>query len=75
MYYNGQYVALDYKEAVYWAEKNYDYRKRTLGEEHPETLSLFNNLAVAYNAIGNYKKALEIIHPFYKTEENKLLHV
>ena len=72
MYYNGQYVALDYKEAVYWAEKNYDYRKRTLGEEHPETLSLFNNLAVAYNAIGNYKKALEINEKVYTLRCNVL---
>ena len=65
MYSNGESVALDYREALKWAQALYDHRKNTLGEEHPDTLSALNNLGITYSYLGERQKALEIEEKVY----------
>ena len=35
-------------------------RKRVLGEDHPDTLALLNNLAFLFESMGEYDRALPI---------------
>ena len=45
------------KEAADLHEKVLEARRRTLGDEHPDTLSSMNNLAETYRALGRMKEA------------------
>ncbi|KAL8719057.1 MAG: hypothetical protein Q9225_003891 [Loekoesia sp. 1 TL-2023] len=51
------------KEALQLMEPVVDVYKRTLGEEHPETLNSINSLASYYSNIGRYQEALQLIEP------------
>ena len=66
MYENGKYISLDYKKAVFWQEKIYQYSVQKYGEEHPDTLTDLHNLAFAYGNIGDYQKQLEINEKCYQ---------
>ena len=55
----------DYKNELKWAERIYAYCLVEFGENHPDTLSSLNNLALAYDSSGNYEKALELIEKSY----------
>ena len=65
MYCDGKSVKLDYKQAVKWAERLVAHNERTLGLEHPDTLSSLNNLAVTYSNLGNHQKALVLKEKVY----------
>ncbi len=56
---------VDYKKALIWAQRKYDLLCNSLGEEHPDTLSALNNLAITYSYLDEYKKALEINEKVY----------
>jgi hypothetical protein len=43
------------------AEKVVTARKRTLGEEHPDTLRSMHNLAIRYSKVGRRQEALELM--------------
>ena len=60
MYQTGDRVPLDYKKAVYWAQKLYDANAREYGEEYPETLRALSDLAIACFRAGDVAKALEL---------------
>ena len=49
-----------YQEAVYWAEKHFDYCCTEFGKEHPNTLSSAEILACAYRKTKNYSREIEI---------------
>ncbi|MGN1409156.1 MAG: toll/interleukin-1 receptor domain-containing protein, partial [Eubacteriales bacterium] len=55
MYIEGINVALDYRKAVIWAERLANYCTKNLGEEHPDTLTALNNLAVTYGKLGDHR--------------------
>lgn len=65
MYEEGIGVPLDYRKSVLWGERLADYRIRTLGEKHPDTLSALNNLAQTYSSLGNFRKAKEMQEKVY----------
>jgi tetratricopeptide (TPR) repeat protein len=46
-----------YVEAEEMQSRVFEWRKRTLGEEHPDTLRSANNLAEALERAGNYREA------------------
>lgn len=66
MYDEGIGVQLDYRKAVIWAEKYADYMVETYGEEHSDTLTSLNNLAISFYKTGNYKKSSELNEKAYK---------
>ena len=47
-------------------QKSLRIRERVLGEEHPSTVSNYNNLAVVYEDQGKYKSALFYYFKVYK---------
>ena len=65
MYRDGAGVALDYRKAVKWAERLYNYRRQHLGEEHPDTIRTLNNLAGTYSKLGDRRRALELEEKVY----------
>jgi tetratricopeptide (TPR) repeat protein len=46
-----------YQEAIPLAEELVAMNKRTLGPDHPSTVTSLNNLAALYRAMGAYEKA------------------
>jgi alkylhydroperoxidase family enzyme len=47
-------------EALELTEKVVTARKRTLGEEHPETLRSMHKLAIRYSEVGRRQEAMEL---------------
>ncbi|CAE7146267.1 unnamed protein product [Rhizoctonia solani] len=47
-------------------------RKRVLGEEHPDTLTSMNNLALIYSHLGQWAKATDLYHTAIRLAEQKL---
>lgn len=43
-----------------------------LGEDHPDTLTVYGNMAMTYAKLGNYQKALEIVESVYMTRRRVL---
>jgi len=58
--------------AMQLEEKVYKERKRTLGEEHPNTLISMNNLAGSYSDLGRRQDALQLKEKVYKTRKRTL---
>ena len=50
----------------------YELYKRELGEKHPYTLMVLNNLAVFYGYLGYYKKACELQNTVYNAHRGTL---
>ena len=67
MYNNGDKVQVNYTEALKWAECVTDFYTNKYGDEHHDTLIALNNLAVCYDNIGCYQKAVEIYKKVYET--------
>ena len=65
MYFMGQGVPLDWRQAAFWAEKEVEYTLRDLGEEHPEHLNALQSLAAVYRELGDYPRALELSQRAY----------
>ena len=65
MYDSGTGVALDYRQAMHWAEQYADFCRRHYGEEDPKTLSAIQSLAVTCNDAGEYRKALALNEKLY----------
>ncbi|MEH2957840.1 tetratricopeptide repeat protein, partial [Candidatus Merdisoma sp. JLR.KK006] len=51
------YRVAEYKKAEALYEKSLQIRKKVLGEEHPDTATVYNNLALLYGKQGEYRKA------------------
>ncbi len=49
------------QEALQLTERVVEVRKRTLGEEHPDTLGSIHNLAISYSEAGERQKALQLM--------------
>jgi tetratricopeptide (TPR) repeat protein len=47
-------------------------RKRTLGEEHPDTLTTIANLVLIYSNQGRYKEAKELLERVVMTNKRAL---
>ena len=60
MYKEGDRVTVDYYQALKWIKQYLDYNIRKYGENNTDTLIALNNLAIIYNPIGEYDKALEL---------------
>jgi tetratricopeptide (TPR) repeat protein len=48
------------QEAMKLEEKVVEAMNRTLGEEHPDTLTSMNNLAISYSDLGRRQEAMEL---------------
>jgi tetratricopeptide (TPR) repeat protein len=49
----------DYRGALEWYQRALDGYEKTLGKDHPSTLSTVNNMAIVFRSQGEYDKALE----------------
>ena len=65
MYSNGEHVAINYREAVRWAERLSELYTEKYGEEDRNTLLWLGKLAMSYADAGEYKKALELSEKAY----------
>ncbi len=65
IYSEGIGTNVDYKKAVYWAEKIVEYNKKCHGDEHPDTLDALHKLAYTYNICGDYRKSIELNENVY----------
>ena len=66
MYYNGNYVALDWKMSLYWAERIAEHYQSTLGDDHPETIDAIKNVVYMENLLGNFSRALKLCTDCYE---------
>ena len=66
MYLNGDKVNLNYREALKWAERLADFYTREYGEEHHDTLIALGNVALIYDNLGDYQKAIDICSKVYE---------
>jgi tetratricopeptide (TPR) repeat protein len=48
-----------YKEALVWYKKALAINIKTLGPEHPDTATSYNNISFVYSSQGKYKEALQ----------------
>ena len=55
----------EYEKSKELDEKVYEARVRVLGEEHPDTLSSFLDLAACYYKLGKYEKSREMFKKLY----------
>jgi tetratricopeptide (TPR) repeat protein len=49
----------DYAKALEYCGKALAISERVLGPEHPDTVTMYNNIAGVYRTQGDYAKALE----------------
>ncbi|KAF8538700.1 hypothetical protein BDD12DRAFT_884441 [Trichophaea hybrida] len=49
----------DYPGALEWYQRALDGKEKTLGKDHPSTLSTVHNMALVFGSQGEYGKALE----------------
>ena len=62
----------DYIKAKNAFQELYDLFKCELGEKHPTTLKVLNDLAIFYSYFGDYNKALEMNNAVYKARKEIL---
>ena len=60
------------QEALQLEEQVVEIRKRTLGEEHPDTLGSIHNLALRYSEAGKRHKALQLTERVVEVKERTL---
>ena len=60
------------RKAIQLFERNATSRARTLGPEHPNTLTAQANLAIAYKSIGDYDKAIDLLKQSLEISERTL---
>ena len=66
-YLSGYEIPEKTQKAVDLYERTYEYRCKTLGQEHPTTMMALNNVAHTYsNVQQNHQKALEIYQRAYE---------
>ncbi len=66
LYYDGKYQA-----AIELSKATLETQRKALGEDHTETLSTMNTLAMCYAAIGESKEALELYRTVAQTRREK----
>ncbi len=69
---NELYRAGKYSEAIPIARRLLELREKTLGQEHPNTATSLNNLALLYKAMGDYAKAEPLYQRALKIREKAL---
>jgi len=47
------------EKALEWYQRALDGKEKTLGKDHPSTLSTVNNMAIVFHKQGEHEKALE----------------
>jgi len=62
----------EYEKAVEHLDRALVLRKAKLGPEHPDTLTLLGNLAMAYRAAGKLEQALPLYEETLKLQKTKL---
>lgn len=72
MYDSGEGVALDYDKALTWAQRLYELRRSTLGDDHPDTIKSLSDLAEAQFKIGKYKSSCVLYERVYETSRRVL---
>jgi len=60
------------QEALQLTEQVVEARKRTLGEEHPDTLRSMHNLAISYSEAGRRQEALQLMERVVETRKRTL---
>ena len=64
------YQQADYDNALAYDKRALDIEKETLGEEHRETATSYNNIGTVYDDMGDYAKALEYHQKALRIFEN-----
>ena len=76
--YIARYFALTYSEnsrlhqALQLSETVLEASKRTLGEEHSDTLRAMNSLAISYNNVGRGREALHLLETVVEVQKRTL---
>ncbi|MBO4839128.1 MAG: tetratricopeptide repeat protein [Lachnospiraceae bacterium] len=65
MYFYGTSVKTDYQTSLYWMKKYAEYCEKQYGEDDPETLRVYHNIAATYNFMEEHGTALEIQQRIY----------
>ena len=72
MYESGHGTAVDYRKALYWADRLADYCQRNLGEDHPWTLNAWNQQSIIHIKLGAYSESLQIQKKLYAKRREML---
>ena len=62
----------DYEKAMEFYQKAIKISEQVLGEQHPNTVSTYNNLGGVYQAQGDYEKAMEFYQKAMEIKEQVL---
>ena len=62
----------DYGKALEYYSKALVISETSLGTEHPDTATSYNNIGWVYRAQGNYTTALDYYTKAYQIRKNKL---
>lgn len=65
IYSDGDRVQADHQKALYWSKRLSDFYIEKYGDEHPDSLSHLNELAMDYRQVGELSKALELAERVY----------
>lgn len=60
MYSKGESVQIDYREALMWVERIFDYDAKKYGEDHVNTLTALSNMSYVCSQLGYHKRAMEL---------------
>ena len=72
LYTNGDGVAIDYRQALLWAKKLVEYRRKTYGNEHTETMKALSILGRCYIDCGEYQNAIQSNVALYEAQSKVL---
>lgn len=66
IYSNGIGVPIDYRKALYWAQRIVDHYEKHQGRAAPNTLSALHQLGLAYYHSGQFQEALDTTQQAYR---------
>ena len=66
------YEQADYNNALFYMKRGMDIQKETLGEEHMEMATTYNNIGEVYRVQGDYDSALEYHQKALRIDEKAL---
>ncbi|KAH9154184.1 hypothetical protein AeRB84_003687 [Aphanomyces euteiches] len=60
------------EESIEWCSRCYEIQRRVMGEDHPRTNGMRNNLSVAYSLIGDYSLSSQLLMECFESYRRTL---